>query len=279
MPNTNLNLYRSFIAAFETKSVRRAAMRTLTTHSAVSQNLKELSKQLGVRLFTPNVRGVEPTSDAITLYPTIKAAVDMINAGENNIREFTPKTHAVIRLAAPSTVVSHILADYFKEFNKKYPNITFEFYDRRSFELLEQNNIDLIIGLEQHLDTFNTIHLFSEKSIFIASKDMNLDTITKEELVKLPIIGHGEFLNLLDLDLNILMQTVTSESVLAMVQKGLGVGYYYERALKLADNSIVEVKIKNLMPPIQKTVVAFNQELSKPAQAFVDGLIKFCKEV
>ncbi|MCL2587436.1 MAG: LysR family transcriptional regulator [Firmicutes bacterium] len=290
--NTNFNLYRSFLAVYETKSVRGASEITNTTHSAVSQNLKELGKQLGITLFNPLPRGMEPTSDAITLYPVIKAAVDMIYAGEVNVRVFTPETPAVIRLSAPSTLVSYTLIDYFVEFKKKYPYVTFEFHGRGGVELLNLHRIDFVIDLDHYFKgyKFKITPLYSEKCTFIASKkflaEHNLsETITLEQLSTLPVVGHHEFLRTLqnenDIKLNIFATTATSEKTIAFTNHAIGLGYYFDSTLSAVENKdIVPIKIKDLQNPTFNSVLAYNEAtITKPAQAFIEGLIEFCAKL
>ena len=280
-------MYRAFLAVYETKSMRGAAQITNTSQSAVSQNIKELSKQLGVRLFSTNTRSVEPTSDAVTLYSKIKNAIDIIDECEGNLGEFGPDTHATIRLSMPSTLISYTLIDFFGQFKKKYPNIVFEFFGRGNIEPLEQGRVDLVVDWAQRFENrkFNIIELFTEECIFIASKQFAKNNklsgiIPRQALSRFPVVGHREFLELLEreynLDLNIYATTATSESAYAMVKKGLGIGYYFISAA--LDKEIVKLEIEELSNFVFKTVLAHNG-LTRAAQVFVDEFLGFCKKL
>jgi len=284
--NTSLGLYRSFIAVYETRSVRRASEVTGVSHSAISQNMKSLSEQLGVRLFHPLARGVEPSSEAIRLYPDIRLALDIISSGEKNIREFGHDTYALVRLFAPSTLASYVLIEHFKEFRKLYPYVAFEFAGKNSIELLEQRRVDFVVDLDHTFkgSEFTVLEFLSEECVFIASsnflKENNLSTdITKEELTKLPIVAHQEVLRNVnhesdDLKLNAFVETATSEVVFSMVKNGLGLGIYYKSAfnvLSKVNKDVVEVKVENIKVPPMKHVIAYNDiTLSKAARTFVE---------
>lgn len=82
MKQTNLNLYRSFIAVYENGSISTAAKVLGLKQPTVTHNIKELEKTLGVILFIPHARGVTPTIAATKLYKYAKAGIDAFMKGE-----------------------------------------------------------------------------------------------------------------------------------------------------------------------------------------------------
>jgi len=284
--NTNWNLYRSFIVAYETKNLHRASDILGITRSGVGHNLKELSKQLGVELFVSSKKGVEPTTDAMTLYPTVKSMVDSLIEAEENLQDFNNESRAVIRIAMPSSFIRVNFKKYIKTFCEQYPKTTIEFFDKHSIHMLEKRQLDLVIRFDYILKglNFHMLDLFSEELCFIASKDFvkryNLcGKVSKEQLGKLPIIIRHDFINEFEAtmgsSLQLKMATTTSEVTLSMAELGLGVGCYFGRLE--TSKEIVKLDVDDLK--ISKNVaVAYNKnQLTKAAKVFLEGLIDFCK--
>ncbi|MCL2755614.1 MAG: LysR family transcriptional regulator [Firmicutes bacterium] len=289
--NTNWNLYRAFIAVFETKNLQRAAEILNVTRSAIGQNIKELERQLGTKLFVGHSKGVEPTSDAITLYESIKDAHKSITDGESNIQEFTKDSHGLIRLSIPPTLVRADLRDYIMEFCKTYPNVRFEFH-RGNVELLEQNKIDFAFNVDTvfHGYNFDKTTLFRGAPILIASKkflrkNSLTDVIKPTDLLNLPLIIHREFVHWAQsatgLDFKPHIETASSDTVFEFVKEDLGIGYFFEESFYEFNNNndVVLLKLDGVELLGIKIVCAHNKEyLTKAANMFLEGLIKFCKE-
>ena len=169
--NVNANLYKYFLAVYEHRHVGRASERFLLTPSALSQNLRTLSNQLGVRkLFTPNPKGVVPTADAVALYPIANEMYGLMVKAEQSVKTFDENSVAVIRLGITSLMCG-MIGDCFKEFKQKYPKVSFQFFNKDSTELLQRNKIDFIINVERDLNKFDfsTVPLF-DMIVFLSLK-------------------------------------------------------------------------------------------------------------
>jgi len=285
--NTNLNLYRSFIAVYEVKSIRRASELLNISHASISLNVKELSNQLGVKLFKPLPRGVEPTGHADKIYPVIKEAFDTIKRGEESLKDFDSETIGTIKVAIPSTLVTFFLKGYFKEFKKKFPNIRFEFFNRakqENFDLLVKGKMDLIIDLDHvcRRYDFMVTEIQTHKYVFVASKDFlrehNLSSnIIKETLAKLPIIGHREPLNDLSrsLEFDPYIVTATTEPVFYLAQEGIGIGYCVEEVVDSlnTNGNLVKLNVDDLKPTQFTYSIGYKKShITQVAQEFIKGL-------
>jgi len=281
LSNSNWNLYRNFLVVYETKNLHRAAEILGLTRSTVGSNIKELGNQIGVTLFTSSRKGVEPTSEAITLYPSIKKAIDLITEGEENVQEFTPETRAIIRLSVPSTFASYYLKDFFKAFCAKYPRVCFEFCGRANgFELLAQNNIDLIIDIDSFFkkNMLKIVPLCTLNGAYIASRDFLAahkltSKITKEELMQLPVASHTLFAP----DMELFATTASTEVAVAMAKNDLAVAFCYSDVVnKIGDPNIVNLEISGLEMPKLNFAVGYEKVLTKAARVFIQELVAFC---
>jgi len=260
------------------------------THSAVSQNIKELNKQLGVKLFNSNNKGVYPTSDATELYKVIKNSLDAIREGEENLKSVNEDTKAVVKLSMPSSLASVYFKDFIKDFCTKFPNVRLEFIRNNDTMLLAQRKLDLAINLDCSFEgsDYGIIDLFTFNSVFLASKDFIADnklkqTLNKKQLLELPLIGHKALLSEItrgrDFELTPRIVAFTAELTFALVKAGLGIGHTFAYALENRPDidDIVVLKTQGLDFPKFKTVIAYNKgHLTRIAQTFIDELKAYC---
>ena len=95
--NTNYNLYKSFLVVYETCNISKAAEQLFISQPAVSHNIKELEKQLGVQLFYKKSNGMSATSEATALYKYVSNAFNSIWKGEMTILDMTGLKTGVVK--------------------------------------------------------------------------------------------------------------------------------------------------------------------------------------
>ena len=88
----DLNLLPVFEAAYEERSLSRAAERLAMTQSAVSHALARLRALLKDELFVRQARGVLPTPAADLLYARLRGALDLVREAVTERRGFDPRT-------------------------------------------------------------------------------------------------------------------------------------------------------------------------------------------
>lgn len=122
----DLNRMKVFYAVYTHKSLINAAQTMSVTRSAISQSLKALEEELGLKLFLRDSKNVTPTEPAHILFRSLEpflaelqAAVKQLETGKND-----PVGH--LRIGAPQDFGSTHLTDIIVDFRKNYPRITFE---------------------------------------------------------------------------------------------------------------------------------------------------------
>jgi len=121
MRKINLNLYRIFLEVYETKSITSAARNLRLTQPTITYNIKELEKQLELRLFNTSPKGVEPTTIANEIFPLIQNAFTSLSKAENIVQKFSNQGKPHLEVSTHS--VSQITASLIAAFNKQYPDI------------------------------------------------------------------------------------------------------------------------------------------------------------
>ena len=281
--NTNLNLYKTFVAVFETQSMGKASEALGISRAAVSQNIKTLGGQLDVVLFVTHRTGVTPTPQARKLYPTIKQALDLI-ADTESLLEAPDKNTGTIKIAINNLYADIQIKEYLKKFCTLYPNVKLEFFTRDGLALLEQKKIDFVIDLDVVFKNTNckTIELFTLTGAFIASKEFLKkrglsQTISKDDLIKLPFIARREawplYLQQMDAPQEPHVTIAASNDMtFSMAKNGLGVGCLSKETLaKMSDENTVTLNVKNIHLPPVKVVCGYNN-LTHHARKFIEGL-------
>jgi len=97
----NLELLRTFVDLARSPSLAAAAARRHVTRSAVSQQVKTLEAQLGVRLFERVGRGLRPTAGAAALAAALADAFAAIDDALDAARAAEGAVRGEVRLGAP----------------------------------------------------------------------------------------------------------------------------------------------------------------------------------
>ena len=282
------NLYAVFMKVCEIKSYSKVAEQLgYSAHQSISDKMVALAKQLGVKtLFVRHSRGVVPTAEALKLYEKVKSSF------EASMREFNENSPAVIKMIVPATFVTGYMADFFKEFQKKYKNFVFEFFHRisgESYELFLQKEIDVVIDLKQVCEKYNLeeIELVKLRHIFIASKkflkDKNLgESIGPSELDNISFIAHRENVKMVSRNFspNIFIKTASLEPILPLVENGTGIGIYpkefFEQQNK--NDDVIEIEIANTTIDNITMICGFGKDATRATKIFVSELKKYCDE-
>jgi len=281
--NVNFNLYKSFVAVYDQKNISKAAAQLQITQPTVTYNVKELERQLGIKLFHTHPRGVEPTKDANELYKYVVAGLISIANGENAIRTFDESATVVLRVASFGGFVANYVARAVARFTKKYPLTKFEvLYSSYGDPLtrLSQHGADVVIDMyESSLPQLASIELKKIERVAVATADFIKenkvgDKITAESLETLPYIIFKKGQKMLDsrVKATAFATVETPSNLLALVKESAGIGICYADDLE-GTSDLVTLDTSRLALPTSVLKCIYNKEsVTKPTKAFVTEL-------
>ena len=295
------NLYFVFMRVCEQKNYSAVAkMLGYSSPESIREKMETLASQVGVeKLFHGHSRGVTPTNEALELYQGVKSHFENIDLVEKNIKEFSPTSEAVIKITMSSTILNFLLADYFKEFSKKYPLVRFRVFTRVQQEQLQLHAkfkmVDLVIDMDYNnkANGLETTDLFDLDYIFIASKQFlkahNLSqNLTTKDLERLPIIGDPEvesFAKATGINAKPYFITAVTDSIYPLVKKQMGVGVYYDKLFNAqkqenANCDVVKLNVNGATAQKLKFSCGHNSGyLTKAAQVLIAGLTQFANKL
>lgn len=120
---SNLNRYRLFCAVAECESISKAAELNYISQPAISKAITKMEESLGTVLFNRNHRGVTLTDEGKIFYDELKAAFDIIKAGEDKLKTINELGIGRLRLGASSVLCKAMLLPYLKGFISENPHI------------------------------------------------------------------------------------------------------------------------------------------------------------
>jgi DNA-binding transcriptional LysR family regulator len=291
----DFNLYKPFIAVYQSKNIARAADVLLHTPSAVGQRIKELERQLGVKLFIPHARGVQPTKEADELYLLVIDAISKLETAEKAIKDFNTETSCVMRIGSSSSIASVQIKDFISDFVTRYPNVKLDIHYQMREELasmLVNHQLDVIIHRipfprTPHGNNLTVDELCDHPRTFFASRAFmtkhNIgSTVTREQFEKLPVILAKKTREDISLLLSVISpKQITEvlrggcELIYSMVKNGVGIGYTNPNLVTPTDD-VELITISDVQLPKHKLGIIYNKgETSKAVQTFVKEIKEF----
>ena len=274
-----ISRYEIFVKVVECGSISKAAEQLGYTQSAISQSIAALEEELNISLLDRSRYGVSLSPDGKLLFPDIMA----IYNSENNLSNRVASIHNVlvgtIRIGTFTSVSCHILPEVIYRFTQKHPGVSFELMHGYYHEIenwlmaglinlgflklpcsdklevlpLEQERLVAILPLEHTLATLDVVPiecLCSEKFIL-------LEEGYNEEIMQI--------FSSSSISPNIAYRTQDDYTIMAFVERGLGVGILPERVLA---RSPYHVAIRPLNPPFFRSVgIAMKKEALLPTAA------------
>lgn len=147
------NVLKTFIAVCEYSGFSAAAKELGYTQSTVSSQIKQLEKELDVRLFDRyyhkinlTEKGVLVLQQARNILKAQAKMLDSLNSAESIEGE--------IRLSMSSSVCSRYFKNNFLRFHHQYPEIKVEITENgteQMFDKLRKNETDLVFTLDRHI--------------------------------------------------------------------------------------------------------------------------------
>ena len=288
--NINYNLYKSFLVVYETQNISRAADLLYISQPAVSHNIKELEKQLGIQLFYKKANGMSSTNEADILYKYISSAFNSIWKGEMTISDMAGLKTGVVKIGIPSYLAVLYLSEIITDFRQKHPNIKIEIVSKPIVDLLgmlQTQNLDIVIDSQpimgekskteiKYLKSYS--HCFFTTDKYYTDKPLGIDALNN-----LPLIlssQSSEEVKLLknatqNIKLNPVIESWTTESMLKLVREGNGIGYTQEDYIKedLENGTLKKLALTFTLPKLDIYCGYITDTLAYAPKKFIEFLI------
>jgi DNA-binding transcriptional LysR family regulator len=147
--NPTLRQLRAFVAVAEAGSFTEAARSLHLTQSALSVLVRELERELGVRLFDRHTRRVELSEAGRDFQPYVRRLFNELREGTASLGGLRDKDRGKVRIAAPQMMACTLMPLLIRGFRERHPRIELELADTLPEQMIQQVEIgdaDLAVG-------------------------------------------------------------------------------------------------------------------------------------
>jgi DNA-binding transcriptional LysR family regulator len=126
MQRSNFDDLRALVAVARERSFTKAAAKLGVSQSALSQTIRQLEANMGVRLLTRTTRSVSPTEAGERVVRTVAPRFEDIEAELAAVSALREKPAGTIRITAGEHAIDSILWPKLEKFLQRYPDIKAE---------------------------------------------------------------------------------------------------------------------------------------------------------
>ncbi|MBQ7323230.1 MAG: LysR family transcriptional regulator [Clostridia bacterium] len=267
----NLELYRVFYTVAKCGSLTKASEELYISQPAVSQSIKQLETQLGVKLFNRTHRGMELSAQGGKLiFSEVEHALGLLREAENRIAEMKTSASGTIRIGASDTIFEYFLADKIVKFHEQFPGVKIELMAdltpdsiaKLKADQLDVAFVNLPISEDEELELFGNCMRLND--CFIAGKKYqeltNEAPMSLMRLKSYPMIFMNKntvarrtlqgFLETHGVELEPAIEVGSWDLMKRLVVSGMGIGVipreYATR--RLAEGELFEVQTDPILP-------------------------------
>lgn len=290
----DLNLYRIFLEVAKTGSISKAASSLFVSQPSISYSIKMLEEELKCKLFNRTAKGTGLTIDGEKLLFYVEGAFNMINAGCKTVKDSENMISGEIRVGVPTHIGIFLLSKYIQKFIEKYPGIKFTIVNRATSEMvdmLEKRNLDFIVDsypIDSNRKDIVLYKLIEVSNCFVGNEKyknivnegiINIEDIQKYPLLLPPKITstrkalESKLKDRID-NLEAIIDVPTTEVMLELVKKGLGIGYFTKESVQkyIDSGRLYEIPVDVELPKTDICIAYVDNFLANAPKKFIEML-------
>ncbi len=252
----NLNHLRVFESVYRNESMTKAAHELCLTQSGVSQHIKQLEDNLGLKLFTRIRHKPIPTFEAKKIYTKCSKGLFSIEEALHEIKGEERILSGVLSIGMPIEFGNNIVLPILAQLRKNNPNISFKIkygFVSDMFTMLLNGKLDFAFvdsyGVDKHI---KTKEVYNESLVLCASNNYvksfgNINPTNEyfQELSYIALLEDGiiiqewfknNYPKFKKFKLNICASMVNVQGVARMIIEDLGVGILPRHRIKKLQN-------------------------------------------
>lgn len=276
-----------FVTIVDEGNITKAAEKLHIAQPPLSQQLKLLEEELGIKLIERNTRKIQITEAGYMLWHRAKQIIELTETTEKELRDFKEGLQGTLSIGAIASAGDTLLPNRINSFHRAYPDVNFHIRECSTNEILElliSGVIEIgIIRTPLNSELFDSILLPDEPMVAATNGDFfwNEDkkTIKLRDLENKPLLVHNRYENVISeacqregFEPRILGRIDDTRSILLWAHTGMGVAIVQRDWINLIDS--INLKYKEINEPslVTRTAIVWlkNKYLSSIARNFLN---------
>jgi DNA-binding transcriptional LysR family regulator len=195
MVDLDTRLLRAFVAVAEERNFTRAAERLFVVQQALSSQVQQLERRLGVTLFERTTRSVALTPAGERLLPHAIATLRALDAGVAEVEAVVRATRATLRVGLSGTGMVPVVGETMRRFAERHPEVALHATNAgldQPAAGLKEGTVDVAFVRPPFLDEgISMLTVLTEERFAVLPKDHALagrEFVRPEDLVHEPWI-------------------------------------------------------------------------------------------
>ncbi|OKP70087.1 LysR family transcriptional regulator [Paenibacillus helianthi] len=280
-----------FMAIAEEGQITSAARKLQMAQPPLSQQLKLLEEELGVKLVERGPRSIQLTEAGIILRDRAQQILELTDSTTRELKDFVKGISGTLSIGTVSSSAATLLQERLMEFHLVYAGVKFEIHEGNTYRVLDLLNKGIVeVGIVR--TPFNSaglecVYTSSEPMIAVMAPEYDWTGGEPEieigELRKQPLIIYRRFEQLIretclehGFDPQVFCMNDDARTTLLWANAGLGIGIIPRSAFILANNSNVlskEIRSDSLNTRVA-AVWMKDKYLSSLAEKFIENFKK-----
>lgn len=276
-----------FLTIAEEGQITAAAKKLKMAQPPLSQQLKLLEDELGVKLVERGSRHISLTDAGEILRNRARQILELSDSAVKEINDFSKGVNGTLSIGTVSSSGAALLNERMVEFHKKYSGVKFEVHEGNTFiivDLLHRGIIEVgIVRTPLKVSNYECRYAKPEPMIAVMTKEYNWNAnqtaISISELKDKPLIIYRRFEQLIfetcaesGFEPRIFCKNDDARTTLLWANAGLGIGIVPKSAFELADHR--HLLYKEIQCEKLKTQIAAiwlkDRYISSLAMRFID---------
>ncbi len=279
---------RYFVAAAEELNFRRAAARLKIAQPALSQQIRKLEDEIGVRLLERNRRHVSLTEAGTVFLERARASLKAAEDATRVAREADRGEIGRLAIGFVTSALYGVFPDIVRVFRDRYPAVHLELHEMpvsRHGDMLRTNNLDVSI-LRPPIDSHDlVVRTILKENWLVAmrgshpaarSSEIALKTLAGERFILFPrVLAPNIYDSILGacqkagFSPNIVIEA-QMHTIVSLVAAGMGVALVPESMQNLRRRGLVYRRLKEPAPKVALALAWRDEEAPPVLRAFLD---------
>ncbi len=276
----NIQRIRYFIAVQKERSFSRAAERCYISQPSLSNQIKKLEDEVGGILFHRAHTGVELSDLGKAFFPHAQAIMTEVEAAQEFYARSSDTLHRPVRIGAIPTIAPYLLPQLIAFIKQHHPQAEFAITENTTevqLQALENREVDFVLlspptKMDERL---SHIKLFDDELLVTLPNGHSLnanDVIPLSALQKEPLVlledAHclskqsKSYCQTTGLNVNITIRSAQIETLLAMVEQGMGFTFTPRMAIPMHRHRQLTFHPINPKPYYREIRLVWNPNMS-----------------